>query len=191
AVAREESCAQRTPALSAVRCPPFTILSLLQQRANLIEVLALIARLVAAVQVANVALAIDEYGARHRAHLVHLTDLAVLVEQHGERDRRLRKPAFSILRVCFHVHAEQREAKRTVTNVNLNEKWHVLATGPAPARPEVDHDDLALQLLERDHVATSRRQREARCDRAARAHHRRDDESRRQCGRANPMLDVP
>src|SRR5690606_3500168 len=73
--------------------------SLLQQRADLVQVLALVAGLVAAVHVANVALAIDEHRARHRAHVVELTHLTVSVEQDRERYRRLLKPALRILRV--------------------------------------------------------------------------------------------
>src|SRR5262245_13538360 len=59
--------------------------SLFQQRADLVQVLALIAGLVAAVQIAHVALAVDEHGARHGAHVVELAHLAVLVEHHRER----------------------------------------------------------------------------------------------------------
>src|SRR4051812_10589774 len=61
-----------------------TLTSLLQQRANLIQILAFVAGLVAPVQGSYVALTVDEHGARHRLHVVHRADLAVAIEQHGE-----------------------------------------------------------------------------------------------------------
>src|ERR1044072_3647471 len=75
-------------------CQPLTafIVLLFEQGSNLIQVLAFVARLVAAMQVTHVALAVDEHGARHRAHLVHRTHLALAVEQHRERHRRLAQP---------------------------------------------------------------------------------------------------
>src|SRR5688572_20375739 len=96
-------------------------LLLFEQRSDLIQILAFVAGLVAAVQVANIALAIDEHGARHGAHVVQLAHLAVAVEQHREGHRRFLQPAFSILGVRFHVHAHQGEAERTVALVHLFE----------------------------------------------------------------------
>src|SRR5688572_24377963 len=74
----------------------FMISSLFQQRPNLIQILAFVARLVALVQVAHVAFAIDEHGARHRLHIVHRADLALAIEQHRERYRRLAQPVLDV-----------------------------------------------------------------------------------------------
>src|SRR5688572_14203776 len=109
-------------ALTANRQPlTASISSLLQQRPNLIQILAFVAGLVAAVQVANVALAVDEHRARHGAHVVHLADLAVAIEHHRERHRRLAQPLLGVLAVGIDVDADQREAERTVALVHLVE----------------------------------------------------------------------
>src|SRR5678815_1897072 len=87
-----------------------TVTSLLQQRANLIQILALIAGLVALVQGSHVALTVDEHGARHRLHVVHRADLALAIEEDGEGHRRLAQPLLGVLAVGVDVDADQREA---------------------------------------------------------------------------------
>src|SRR5678816_1557497 len=82
-----------------------TITSLLQQRANLIQILAFVAGFVALVQGAHVALAVDEHGARHRLHVVHRADLALAIEEDGEGHRRLAQPLLGVLAVGVDVDA--------------------------------------------------------------------------------------
>src|SRR5262245_31079930 len=63
---------------AVVTCPVVTIdTSFFDERANLVQVFAFVARLVAAVHGADVALAIDEDRARHRVHVVELAHLAL------------------------------------------------------------------------------------------------------------------
>src|SRR5678816_1363444 len=82
-----------------------TVTSLLQQRANLVQVLAFVAGLVALVQGAHVALAVDEHGARHRLHVVQRADLALAIEEDGEGHRRLAQPLLGVLAVGVDVDA--------------------------------------------------------------------------------------
>src|SRR5687767_15370591 len=70
----EEARATANTTLTAI--PLFTdATSLFQQRADLIQIFAFIAGLVALVQVTHVAFAIDEHRARHRAHVIQFADL--------------------------------------------------------------------------------------------------------------------
>src|SRR5688500_16407088 len=84
----------------------------LEHRTNLREIEVLIAGLVALVHDAEVALAIDEHGARHAGDLVELADLALGVEGDRERDgfAELSEPRFGGLRIRLHVHREHGEA---------------------------------------------------------------------------------
>src|SRR4029078_6489434 len=88
-----------------------TVTSLLQQGANLVQILAFVAGLVALVQGTHVALAVDEHGARHRLHVLHRADLALAVEQHRERHRRFAQPLHGVLAVSVDVDADQRETE--------------------------------------------------------------------------------
>src|ERR1044072_5384982 len=71
---------------------------LLQHRPDLREIDVLVARLVAAMDLAHVALAIDEHRGRHASDLIELADFAVDVE--GDREghllRQLAQPAFRV-----------------------------------------------------------------------------------------------
>src|SRR6187399_509599 len=132
----------------------YSRLLFLEHRTDLGEVEVLFARLVALVHHADVSLAIDEHGARHYGYLVHLADLAVSVEHNREAHRLLlRKPGFSALGIRLDVHAHQGEAHGLVLLVDVFEQRHFLSARSAPGGPEVDHDDLALELGEVDDLA--------------------------------------
>src|SRR5690606_31543142 len=79
-----------------------------------------------------------------------------------ERHRRLLQELLDAARILVDVHAEQREAEIRIALMERLEVRHLLAARPAPRRPEVDHHDLALQVLERYLLAAPRRQREVR-----------------------------
>ncbi len=132
--------------------PPLPLFA--DQRADAVQVLALVTRLVAMVQEAQVTFAIDDDRARHAGHVVHTAHLAVLVIQHGEAHGRLLQPVVRGLRVRLDIHTDQGEAQLVVLLVNVLEQGHFLAARSAPARPEVEHDHLALVLRQVDLAAT-------------------------------------
>ena len=52
-------------------------------------------------------------------------------------------------RILLDIHSDESKAQRAVTLVHLIEQRHFLTAGTAPARPEVQHHDLTLQLVQR------------------------------------------
>src|SRR6187551_1238259 len=125
-------------------------------------ILALVPRLVAQVYEAHRAVAPDNHGARHRLHLVELRDLILGIEQHRKSHRRFLEPltrAFSV--VLLDVYGEQLEAQAVVLLVERLQMRHLLPARHAPSRPEIHHDDLALQLCQRNLLTLVRLKREA------------------------------
>jgi hypothetical protein len=93
-------------------------------------------------------LRIDDHRARHGFDLVELADLAVHVEGNREGDGlgQLAQPRLGVLGIRLDIHAEHGEAHGLVLLVDVLEQRHFVAAGFAPAGPEIDHDDLALEL---------------------------------------------
>src|ERR1700687_293824 len=134
--------------------------SLAQQAADLILVFAFVARLVAVVHVAHLALAVHDHGARHARNLIEGTDLALRVEQYRKRDRGRLEETERVSGFWFDIHAQQRESSGLVPAVELIEYRHFLAAGAAPAGPEIDQHHPAFEIRQVDGVAEGCRQLE-------------------------------
>src|ERR1700704_5737855 len=97
---------RRSPTATAIRIvrARMSASSLLaHQVPDAVQVLVLVTRLVATVQYANVALAIDDHSAGHARDVVRLAHCAVLVINDGEADRSLLEETLGRLRVRLHV----------------------------------------------------------------------------------------
>src|SRR6185436_11215875 len=84
--------------------------------------------------------------------------------------------AFSV--VLLDVYGEQLEAQAVVLLVERLQMRHLLPARHAPSRPEIHHDDLALQLCQRNLLTLVRLKREA----GRRARHGRSPRERRDEG---------
>ena len=103
-------------------------------------------------QITDIAVAIDEYRARHCDDVIQLADTVLRVVQHREADRTVLQERLPVGRILFDVDAQQREAEWLVLPMNLLEQRHLLPARPAPTRPEVDHDNPAFEIAEADGV---------------------------------------
>src|ERR1017187_4781229 len=90
----------------------------------------------------------SDHGTRHAGHLIQFTDLAVRVEQYRKRDRCGLEETDRIGGFGLDVDPEQRETGGLVFLVELLEHRHFLPARSAPARPEIDQHDLALQIAQ-------------------------------------------
>src|SRR5665213_548669 len=122
--------------------------SFAHQTADAAQVLILIAWLVAAVDHAHSALAVDDYGARHAGDAIERTHLALRIVEDGETHRRLLQPVIGGLRVRLDIYADHRESHFAIFFIDSVKERHLLPTRAAPARPKVEHYDLAFELRE-------------------------------------------
>src|SRR5579863_6073362 len=126
------------------RASPWALYTVLlpHQRADAVHVLVLVAGLVAPVQHAHLARAVNDNGARHAADVVELTHLAVFIEEDRKTHRRLLEPVDGGFGIRFNIHADEREAELAVLLIYAVKQGHLLAARATPARPEVKHHDL-------------------------------------------------
>src|SRR3984957_1826273 len=106
------------------------------QLANAVLVLVLVTGPVAAVDVADLPLAVDDDGTRHFVDVVRLAHLIRGVEQHGKAHRLAREQFLDGGRFLVDIDADQSEARRLVLLVHLIEQGDFLLAGAAPGRPE-------------------------------------------------------
>src|ERR1700733_4887852 len=118
-----------TPASSTGRRPRTALLP--DELTDTILIIVLVARPIAAVDVADLALAVDDHRARHLIDVVGLAHLIGGVEQHGEAHGFAREQLLHRRRVLVHVHPDEREARRFVLLVHLVEERHLLLERPA------------------------------------------------------------
>src|SRR5579862_800589 len=135
----------------------------LRQRSNLVQILALIAGLVAVMDVAHCALTIHDDSARHPRDFIELTHFAIGIEQYRKRDRRALEEFLGVTLFRLDIDSEQSKACRLVGAIELLEDRHLLTAWAAPARPEINQHYLALELAQGEWLAIHRGQLEARC----------------------------
>src|SRR5258706_4123863 len=132
--------------------------SLANQLANAVLVLILVAGPIAAVDIADFALAIDDDGTRHFVHVVRLAHLVRRIEQYREADRFACQQFLDRGRVLVDIDADQGKARRFVLLVHLIQQGHLLLAGAAPGCPEIHHDYPALVLAQGGRLSGQRRE---------------------------------
>src|SRR5437762_13474499 len=92
-----------------------------------VEILLLIAGLVAPMEYPQFAAAVDDHGAGHPGDLVQLTHLAFLIVEDRKAHRGDLQPLIRRIGVRLHVHPDEREAEFLVPLVDAREQAHLLA----------------------------------------------------------------
>src|SRR5262245_26644420 len=153
-------------AIRCMSCPSSTLLALLfaDELFDDFDVFALVARLVACVDVTDHAVAVDDYAARHRLEFVHSADFLAVIDEYGKRNAGFASHFLCRAFLAFDVDAENREACVVITLVNLLQQRHFLPAWSAPTRPEIDQHDLPAIFVQTQVFAVDALEHEIGCD---------------------------